>query len=286
MKHGSLFSGIGGFDLASQWMGWDNIFQVEIDDYCQKVLAKNFPNVKRYGDIKEFKGEKHSVDILTGGFPCQPFSTAGKRQGESDDRYLWPEYLRVIREVQPTYVVGENVAGLLSMEDGGTLDGILLDLEGEGYETEQFVIPACGVGAWHRRERIWIIAYRNNSDPPCTDPNCIGSHRQKEQQQGETELRDEQECGAKGLGEDVPNPKQFRCGQVEQSEFKGENGEGTTGKVKYSSCPRGHEGWSVEPNVGRVANGIPKRVDRLKGLGNAIVPQVAYEIFKAIEIIK
>jgi len=162
MKHGSLFSGIGGFDLAAQWMGWDNVFQVEIDDYCQKVLTKNFPNVKRYGDIKEFKGKRGSVDILSGGFPCQPFSVAGKRKGESDDRYLWPEYLRIIREIQPTYVVGENVGGLTSMDDGKTLEGIFSDLEGEGYTVESFIIPACGVGAWHRRGRIWIIAYSNS----------------------------------------------------------------------------------------------------------------------------
>ena len=159
MKHGSLFSGVGGFDLAAEWMGWENIFQVEWDEYCQKVLAKNFPNVKRYGDIKEFKGESGSVDILTGGFPCQPFSTAGKRKGESDDRYLWPEYIRVIREIKPAYVVGENVAGLASMEDGKTLEGIFLDLEGEGYEVESFIIPACSIGMWHRRNRLWIIAH-------------------------------------------------------------------------------------------------------------------------------
>ena len=163
MRHGSLFSGIGGFDLASEWMGWENVFQVEIDDYCQKVLAKNFLNVKRYGDIKEFKGQPGSVDILTGGFPCQSFSHAGKRKGKSDDRWLWPEYLRIIREIKPAYVVGENVAGLISMEDGKTLEGIFTDLEGEGYEIESFIIPAFSVGAIHRRDRIWIIGYASNS---------------------------------------------------------------------------------------------------------------------------
>jgi len=274
MKHGSLFSGIGGFDLASEWMGWENVFQVEIDDYCQKVLAKNFPNVKRYGDIKEFKGECGSVDILTGGFPCQPFSHAGKRKGESDDRYLWPEYLRIIREIQPTYVVGENVAGLVSMEDGKTLNGIFTDLEGEGYTVESFIIPACGVGAWHRRDRIWIIGYlpeRINGNSSRTNTNSIGPYRPKEQQQGEAELRDKQECGAEGLGEDVSNPKPKRL----QRKPKRQMGE--------SSKPTQNGWWESEPNVGRVANGIPRRVDRLKGLGNAIVPQVAYEIFEAIE---
>jgi len=115
MRHGSLFSGIGGFDLASAWMGWENVFQVEIDDHCQKVLAKNFPNVKRYEDIREFKGERGSIDILTGGFPCQPFSTAGKKKGTDDNRYLWPEMFRVIKEIQPEYIVCENVYGIIKL---------------------------------------------------------------------------------------------------------------------------------------------------------------------------
>ncbi|HDY88437.1 MAG TPA: DNA (cytosine-5-)-methyltransferase, partial [bacterium] len=144
MRHGALFNGIAGFMLAAEWMGWENVFSVEIDDWCNNVSKKNFPNVIQYGDIKTFKGEAGSVDILTGGFPCQPFSHAGFRKGKSDDRYLWPEYLRIIREIKPTYVVGENVAGLISMEDGKILDGIFTDLEDEGYNIESFIIPACG----------------------------------------------------------------------------------------------------------------------------------------------
>ena len=144
LSHGSLFSGIGGFDLAASWMGWNNIFQCEKDEWCRKVLAKNFPNTKRFEDIKEFNAKEYygTVDVISGGFPCQPFSTAGRRKGETDDRYLWPEMLRIIGEVKPTFVVGENVAGLLSMENGKTLDKICLDLENEGYQIELFVIPA------------------------------------------------------------------------------------------------------------------------------------------------
>ena len=323
MRHGSLFSGIGGFDLASQWMGWENIFQVEIDDYCQKVLKKNFPNVKRYGDIKEFKGERGSVDILTGGFPCQPFSTAGKRKGESDDRYLWPEYLRIIREIQPAYVVGENVAGLISMEDGKTLDGIFTDLESEGYQVESFIIPACGVGAWHRRDRIWIIAYnksaggwdkigehdrqgrqraqgiqsemvrqegdssddttitsgkitsiRDKLHSPRTNTNSPGSHRAEVNKHRETKLRHEQERKPGQMGEDVSNTDNTRTYTKEINTTE----TGIDAQRGFKRC----DNWSTEPNVGRVANGIPKRVDRLKGLGNAIVPQVAQVIFEAI----
>ena len=157
MRHGSLFSGIGGFDLAAQWMGWENVFQVEWDSYCQKVLAKNFPNTKRYGDIKEFDGSEYRglIDIITGGFPCQPFSVAGKQQGKDDSRHLWPEMLRVIREIQPTWVVGENVPGIITME----LANILASLEDAGYKTESFVIPACSTTAPHKRERVWILAY-------------------------------------------------------------------------------------------------------------------------------
>ncbi len=264
MRHTALFNGIGGFMLAAQWVGWENVDSVEIDPWCNKIIEKNFPNVKRYGDIKEYKGVKGSADIISGGFPCQPFSHAGKRQGESDDRYLWPEYLRIIREIQPSYVVGENVAGLISMEDGGTLDGILLDLEGEGYETEQFIIPACGVGAWHRRDRIWIIAYTEG----------VRLARQKLNPQRGATVR------TNPMRETKFNNASNASSQGPQK-WKGQN---SGRKGTYSrSKPGGNEWWATEPDVGRVANGIPRRVDRLKGLGNAIVPQVAFEIFKAIE---
>ena len=161
MKVMSLFAGIGGFDLAAEWMGWDTIVQVEIDEWCRKVLAKNFPHAKRFADIKQFDGKPHagSVDLICGGFPCQPYSTAGKRLGKEDDRHLWPEMLRVIREVRPRWVVGENVSGLLSWNDGMVFDEVLTDLETEGYQVQAFVIPACAVNAPHRRDRLWIIAY-------------------------------------------------------------------------------------------------------------------------------
>ena len=237
MRHGSLFSGIGGFDLAAEWMGWENVFQVELDKYLQKLLCKNFPLTDKYENIKEFDGTKYkgTIDIISGGFPCQPFSHAGKRKGSKDDRYLWPEMLRVIEEVKPSVVVGENVVGLKSMDNGGTLDQILIDLENQGYQVESFIIPACSVGAWHRRERIWIVAHSNSE----------GSQRRE------------------------------RNGM----EFKEQQ---TTFRKRNTSYRRDRQ-WEFEPSVGRVVNGISNRVDRIKGLGNAIVPQVAHEIFKVIE---
>lgn len=142
LTHGSLFSGIGGFDLAAQWAGIETKWQVETDNFCNKVLEKHFPDAKRYRDIKETAGLER-VDIISGGFPCQPFSIAGKRKGKDDDRYLWQEMLRIIGEVKPSYVVGENVANLWNMG----FEHLLVDLENEGYEAESFIIPACSQNA-------------------------------------------------------------------------------------------------------------------------------------------
>ena len=176
MRHGSLFSGIGGFDLAAQWMGWENVFQVENDKFCISKLEKNFPNVKRYGDIREFDGSEYRglIDIITGGFPCQPFSVAGKQQGKDDSRHLWPEMLRVIREIQPTWVVGENVPGIIKL----ALEDICTSLEGEGYEVQPFIIPSASIGAWDKRERVWIIAYNNNTGNRASRSR-INSHREE-----------------------------------------------------------------------------------------------------------
>lgn len=186
MTHASLFSGIGGFDYAAALLGWINIFDCEIDAFCRKVLEYHFPNSVHYGDITKqiFKEWRGKIDVLSGGFPCQPFSLAGQRKGADDNRYLWPQMLRVIREIRPTWVVGENVAGILTMvqpgaevEVGGqsslfgedyrkrvlhrqeyVIETICRDLEREGYAVQPLLIPACAVGAPHRRDRIWFIA--------------------------------------------------------------------------------------------------------------------------------
>ena len=165
MKHGSLFSGIGGFDLAAEWMGWENIFHCEIAEFPRKILKYHFPKSICYEDIKKTDFTKHrgEIDIISGGFPCQPYSNAGKRRGKDDDRHLWPEMLRVIREIQPRFVVGENVSGLLSWNNGMVFHEIITDLENEGYETQAFLIPACATNAPHRRDRIWFVAHANNA---------------------------------------------------------------------------------------------------------------------------
>ena len=273
MRHTGLFNGIGGFMLAAEWMGWENVDSVEIDPWCNKIIEKNFPNVNRYYDIKEYKGERGSVDILTGGFPCQPVSNAGKRKGTTDHRWLWPEYFRVIQESGATYVVGENVTGLTSLEDGKTLEGIYLDLESEGYTVESFIIPACGVEAWHKRDRIWIVAYNDIKPIQCESNSKRNSGIITIKGEGSSKFN-----GIHSEGDASNSKKQGLEGTITEGNTCTKGCSSKSGQRRWDP-----DWWSTEPGVGRVANGIPNRVDRLKGLGNAIVPQVALEIFKAIE---
>ena len=321
--HIDLFSGIGGFALSARWTGFKTIVFCERDEWCQKVLAKNFgaevvsdangsglqesrskqqaswigqlPEVmadptsresrqspKHEGredigrgsekipiipDIHDFDGSKwRGATLLTGGFPCQPFSCAGKRGGTTDDRFLWPEMVRVIAEARPTWIIGENVRGLVTME----LDRVLSDLEGINYSCWPVIIPACAVDAKHRRDRIWILATDSRRN------DGTKSERQYE--------RAEVGCGSgkDGLdaGEDVANDDGKRSEkQFGQNQLETLLGKGPLGRCNESGnwCQ-----WPVEPDVGRVAHGISRRVDRLKGLGNAIVPQVAAELMRMI----
>lgn len=162
MTHLSLFSGIGGLDLAAEWAGIETVGQCEFADYPTKVLEKHWPDVPRWRDIRTLTRESfyertglRTVDIISGGFPCQPFSVAGKHGGTNDDRYLWPEMLRVIEELRPTWVIGENVPGIINM----AIDEVLDSLGAKGYEAQTFIIPACAVGAWHKRSRVCIVAH-------------------------------------------------------------------------------------------------------------------------------
>lgn len=165
LSHGSLFSGIGGFDLAAEWCGWKNEFHCEWNDFGQKILKYYWPNAISYDDITktDFTIHRGRIDVLTGGFPCQPYSVAGKRKGKDDERHLWPEMLRAIREIQPRYVVGENVRGLINWNGGMVFDEVQADLENEGYQILPFLLPAGGVNAPHRRDRIWFVAFKNTN---------------------------------------------------------------------------------------------------------------------------
>ena len=278
MKHGSLFSGIGGFDLAAQWAGIENIFHVEKDDWCRRVLSKNFPNSKQYTDIKNFNGKEYakSIDIISGGFPCQPFSVAGQRKGKDDDRYLWEEMLRVISEIQPTYVIGENVTGIIGL----ALDTVLSDLEAQNYTTETFIIPACSKNAWHKRDRVWIVAY-SNSIRRTYEQKETGQpiHNREWNCKVEKQTGNEFKCRISESGFIFPNAN----GIGRENSIPGNKQTGKTSELRNSHSEYNANIWEIEPRVGRVVHGLSNRVDRIKGLGNAIVPQIAYEIFKSVQ---
>lgn len=298
MTHGSLFSGIGGFDLVAEWTGWENVFQCEKDEWCRRVLAKNFPSIKRYADIKDFNAKEYEgkIDIISAGFPCQPFSVAGNRRGEDDDRYLWPETIRIVREIKPSYVVCENVPGIIKL----ALDTVLSDLENEGYTTETFIIPACAKNAWHRRDRVWVIAYTNCCANRRTSKSLLSpdeKSRLQEREQMEQPLISGKvriSAHTKGIGRERSGDSRKRRTGLENNDS---NNEGISANANSERCeeqwksikipatffaPRFDMWWETEPGMDRVVDGLPNRMDRIKGLGNAIVPQIAYEIFKAI----
>jgi DNA (cytosine-5)-methyltransferase 1 len=375
-----LFSGLGGFSLGLERTGcFKTVAFCEIDKYCTLILNKHWKGIKVYDDVRKITKEQFDADgieypdILSGGFPCQPFSVAGKQKGTGDDRHLWPEMFRIIKAFRPRIVIGENVKGIINIQDGLVFETVCTDLENEGYEVQAFNIPAAGVQAPHRRERIWIIA-TNVANPISDDERreITRSYEEARRIQEEhrendsssrffggtsairnsdnghevmantnTGLRDgtEEEIQSRGETlnpssagrgvEDVANPESLRprggnrekCGTEEwkfqqseqegssiRSETEGRSSQDRTnvantessigyelqvdtrdGKFETQEIPRDgsslrREGswWDVEPDVGRVAHGIPGRVHRLKGLGNSIVPQIAEEIGKAI----
>lgn len=230
LTHISLFSGIGGFDLAAEWAGFETILQVEKDEFCRRVLEKHWPGVARIGDICDVSANTlrrigiSNPTVLSGGFPCQPFSTAGLKRGKEDDRHLWPEMFRVVRELRPTWIVGENVSGFVNME----LDAAIADLEREGYAARAFVLPACGVDAPHQRFRCVVLAHAGHGGGElCRDLEGTWGVSQQ--------------VPWNGVWETIPEP-----------------------------CLRG------------VANGVPRRMDRLRALGNAVVPQQVFPFFESI----
>jgi DNA (cytosine-5)-methyltransferase 1 len=334
MTHGSLFSGIGGFDLASEWMGWDNKFHCEWNEFGQKVLHHYWPNAELFTDITKSNFTKYAnkIDILTGGFPCQPYSSAGKRLGKEDARHLWPEMLRAIREIQPRWVVGENVRGLTNWNGGLVFDEVQSDLEAQGYEVLPFLLPACAVNAPHRRDRIWFVAHSKNNG--CNQRGQRVDKRQVNKFQDRNSLRNQfttngeepnvahsnsnglNECNSnneintseRGLNalDDIDksdgngdaadtNGSRFKTFNNKESKLGTKN---TTKTLSRNSIESIHSRnwWENFPTVSPICNGddglsdrldnitFPKwRNESIKAGGNAIVPQVVYQIFKAIE---
>ena len=346
-----LFSGIGGFSYAGEKLvgGYETVAFCEYDKHAQKVLRKHWPDTEIIDDVRELANDadrfRGLVDIVVGGYPCQPFSLAGVRRGDKDDRHLWPEMLRIIQAVRPTWVIGENVAGHISMG----LDTVLSDLEAEGYQARCFVIPAVAADAYHRRDRCWVIAYADREGEPVsavneqrleravmgyakhdgssattvrrsakkTSDNIEEGPSEASQSKGTGRPRDGQEMERGAGAEAVGNAENIRCDvrqdteregskdQQDKSQFSvwGEpsgsdkdvpnaSGEGLQGNVGQGQTgaqgqPEGYPAqcrwWEPEPAVGRVANGIPGRVHRLRQLGNSIVPQVAARILWAIK---
>ena len=332
MKHAALFNGIGGFQLAAEWMGWDNIMSCEIDEWCNKVTKYHFPNCIQHGDIKttDFTIYRGGIDIITGGFPCQPYSAAGKRKGKEDERHLWPEMLRAIREIRPRWVVGENVRGLTNWNGGMVFDEVCADLEAEGYEVIPVILPAASVNAPHRRDRVWFIAYTNDTGRGTRLGKIQKEDGEISQRYNDAEFSNtgnwnapnatgvrfclncsEKQLQSKASGarygvgrksERMRN-KQFAV----RAEFLRFTANTNSQRQKLETEERKLEGqrpdkygagnywrdWPTQSPICRGDDGISGRLDgitfskwrnnSIKGYGNAIVPQVAYQIFKAIE---
>jgi len=298
LTHLSLFSGIGGLDLAAEWAGFRTVGQVERADYPFRVLRRRFGRLPRWRNVEDVtedalrRARITQPTVLSGGFPCQPFSVAGKRQGAEDDRYLWPEMLRVVRLARPTWIVGENVAGFVSM----ALDDVCADLEREGYACRPLVFPAAGVGAPHMRDRCFVVAHddagrcpgarlsvlegrpiQTSTDPRGRREDVSHSARELSHRSGGARHRRAEPTDG---GSNVLNSYGERCEECNPAP-----GSGEPRFPAWRSDPFGGL-WLTEPDVGRVADGISHRVDRLRALGNAVVPQQAYPIFAAIAAIE
>ena len=280
MTHGSLFSGIGGFDLAAEWMGWENKFHCEWNPFGQKVLKYYWPEAESFTDITKTNFKKYAdrISILTGGFPCQPYSQAGKRLGKEDSRHLWPEMCRAIREIKPRWIVGENVFGLVNWNGGMVFNEVQTDLEIEGYEVFSYVLPAAAVNAPHRRDRVWIIAHRNLSR--CGKSNKKDEGESPEQSDSNSFLKIDS------------NPNCIRL----QRRREQKNRKKTERQAIQCYASKIWNRWENFPSVSPVCDGndgISHRLDgitfskwrteSIKAGGNAICPQVAFQIFKAIE---
>lgn len=328
MTHGSLFSGIGGFELAARWCGFTNVFSCEIEPFNRRVLHHHFPESEMHDDIKEMDATQYNgrVDIISGGFPCQPYSVAGKRLGKEDERHLWPEMLRIIREVAPTYVVGENVFGLVNWSTGMVFEEVCIDLETEGYDVQPFILPAAGVGAPHRRDRVWFVAHSNNKE---RDGRSGASERERQAaKQGRdgiqrtaarfSEVGVATNTNDRRAGREVPARRDEFTGGTEsnatntqrarldfgtkpgslgesqaQARERATNATETIGEEWRASKSKKWDDFPTQPPVCGGDDGLPAELDgitfpkwranSIKAYGNAIVPQVAYQIFDTIK---
>ena len=320
LKTLDLFSGIGGFSLGLESTGFfETIGFVEKDKFCQKVLKKHWSNINIEEDIRNVKGEKYQADVVTGGFPCQPFSVAGKRKSTADDRYLWDEMLRVIRETKPRWVIGENVEGIVNINEGMVLRQVLNDLENEGFQSQCIIIPASGIGAWHQRKRIWILAYSNNNGSYRSQGNATkqSSNEQKDRLSFGNDkdvsnsntgfsIRENEEIQSRGNAttngsEDVSNSDswlrggrgtELKSGDDREWGFHIEKEKQTREHIRCKTigcnAVLGKERtnkswWEIESELCGVPNGVSYELDkdrsnRIKSLGNSIVPQIARQI--------
>jgi len=331
VRHVDLCSGIGGFALGFEWAGLSTpVMFCDIEEWCRNILKKHWTNVPIKSDVKELANDPERLvpdcDILTAGYPCQPFSQAGNRKGKEDPRHIWPHIRKIVASKRPSWVVFENVYGHISLG----LDAVLLDLETEGYATRTFIVPASGIGAPHKRDRVWIVGYTEHNGPSTTALQGEHGENERGSQKGQEAPQQFTGTGESRICEDVGNAKDNgwdgrptpagREGSENQPnesrlEVRGESSRPSTdvadtnnqrpqgrlsggqdtqwqGVVGHTGCSSAthrqpkQNWWTTEPNVGRVANGIPKRVDRLKGLGNAIVPQIAQQIAESIKVVE
>lgn len=301
MTHGSLFSGIGGFDLAAQWMGWENVFHCEINPFGKKVLNYYWPEAISYNDITntDFSIHRGRIDVVSGGFPCQPYSLAGKRKGNKDDRHLWPAMLTAIKTISPSWVVGENVPGIVNWSGGLVFEQVQADLETEGYEVFPIVLPACGKEAPHERSRVWFIAYRTNARTKglqerenqfhgfesSSNSDQFGHGRL--QQKFGAECQDKVWSGRAGKTRTVADSISER--------LEGPNGSQKTIRFKQRTKegPTDFEKFPTQSPFCIRNDGVPSKLDgiaffewrreSIKGAGNAVVPPMAYSIFKVIQ---
>jgi DNA (cytosine-5)-methyltransferase 1 len=295
MKHGSLFSGIGGFDLAAEKIGWENLFHCEWNEFGQKVLHYYWPKAEQFTDITktDFTKYANKIDVLTGGFPCQPYSSAGKRLGKADERHLWPEMLRAIREIKPRWVVGENVYGLVNWNGGMVFEEVQADLEAEGYEVQPYILPAAAVNAPHRRDRVWFVAYANcDGQYQCNcnyeiNPSERGQYAQCNTKQSDGDgSTSNTDCDENATNTNSAPIQRRNNSSKERWKRPSKRIESFSEYSSWKEFP------TQSPICGR-NDGLPTELDgitfpkwrneSIKAYGNAIVPQVVVEIFKAIQ---